>query len=300
MAAAAEASDHFESGAVRSSFRQPIRAVKRIRTIRTSCVSELFEGEDGESYVVKPRSQPAGARLLVNEWVVSGLFKYFGLCVPRVATITIDTDLIMSSFPQTKDAWLSADDRQPIYFGYQLPVRENLHSIYDFLPDQLASSVINSTDCIGALAIDRWIGNVTSRRYLFTRGQRRLWRTPIMLVGQGRGFVAFMVEHGKAFNGGAWELTDVCPTPSIFTRPYLRSVTGIASFERWIGMAQAMSPSVLQNLLLSVPPQWLPVQERNQLADLLDALYVRRSEIPGLLQAVREAHPLIFPSWPSR
>jgi len=77
-------------------------------------------------------------------------------------------------------------------------------------------------------------------------------------------------------------------------------VTGIASFERWIGMAWAMSPSVLQNLLLSVPSRWLPADERNQLADLFNALYVRRSEIPGLLQAVREAHPLIFPSWLSR
>ena len=61
----------------------PTQAVQHIRRMRGGAQSHLMRCTDGHYYVVKFQNNPQHTRVLVNDWLGTGLAEMIGMPVPN-------------------------------------------------------------------------------------------------------------------------------------------------------------------------------------------------------------------------
>jgi hypothetical protein len=115
-------------------------------------------------------------------------------------------------------------------------------------------------------------------------------------VSNGRnGIVAWMIDHGHAFNGSAWNYK------SAFSGVYFRSGVYHAAhtwrdFQPWLDRIISFPERVLEQAVRSLPTEWLQ-DDAAELHLLLEGLLRRRLEVPELISRCIEARPTFFPNW---
>lgn len=275
----------------------PVVAVGRIRSMSGGAQSQLLEGEDGHQYVVKSVWNPQSRRTLVNEWIGGGLFRYCGIATAPSAPVLVNGPVLaeLVAVPEIASHW-NLDTLIHLHHGSQLPVNPDAKALYDFLPEALLSTADNLDHFIGAMAVDCWIGNVDARQAVFFRGSVKHWARRMNTHRSKMGLIALMIDHGHAFNGRRWMLKDAQPPAPYRGGSVYQAVTGLASFSPWIEQINALSPTMVDDLRMSMPEEWEEGDE-NALDCLLEDLDRRKSAVPQLLDQVRQAYPAFFPNW---
>jgi HipA-like kinase len=275
----------------------PIRARRLIRKMRGGAQSHLIEGDDGNLYVVKFTNNPQHRRILVNEWLSSGWLKYLQIHSPEASVIEL-SDKFISANPEL--SIVRGSKKEPpfsgLHFGSRMSVNPNRVAIYDFLPDALLAKVENRCDFLGILVFDKWVCNADSRQSIFFRARAKSW-TPLKGDKPVKiGFFAQMIDHGFAFNGPHWQYPD-SPMQGVYFRSNVyEEVTGLDSFQPWLGMVRHFPVEVIEQAWKAIPPDWLDGDD-DQLEQLLEKLLKRRSRVEELLQDLAKRQPSIFPNW---
>jgi hypothetical protein len=275
----------------------PVLARRFIRKMRGGAQAHLLEGEDGAFYVVKFRNNPQHRRILINEWLACAFLRYLQIHVPDTAIVELTAEFLADN----PDLYLSiGSHREPIaaglHFGSRMAVDPNRVAIFDFLPDALLAKIENRIDFVGALAFDKWVGNVDSRQAVFFRARAKSW-TPLKGEAPARiGFFAQMIDHGFAFNGPHWQFQDSPNQGLYFRTAVYDEVRSLDSFQPWLSMIENFPIEVIDSAWKEIPRDWLNGDE-SQLDQLLEELLRRCSRVTALIAETKRKRPAAFANW---
>jgi len=273
----------------------PLNARRHIRKMRGGAQSHLLEADDGRFYVVKFRNNPQHRRVLINEAVASTLLRYLQISAPEVAIIAVSSEFLDAN--PDLSLQLGAP-RVPVepgwHFGSRYPGDPDQLAVYDFIPDALLGQVVNLREFVGMLAFDKWTGNADGRQAVFFRSRISEWTAARTATRPG--FLAWMIDHGFAFNGPYWDFPD-SPLHGVYHRPVVyQTIRSLDDFSPWLDRIAYFPIEVMDQAFRGVPVQWLN-GERETLEELLERLMKRRGLVAGLLDDCRRAKPASFPNW---
>jgi len=273
----------------------PLNARRHIRKMRGGAQSHLIEADDRQFYVVKFRNNPQHRRVLINEAVASVLLRYLQIAAPEVAIISVSSEFLAAN-PEVS-LQLGAR-RVPVepgwHFGSRYPGDPDQLAVYDFIPDALLGQVVNLREFVGMLAFDKWTGNADGRQAVFFRSRISEWTAARTATRPG--FLAWMIDHGFAFNGPYWDYPD-SPLHGIYHRPLVyETIRSLDDFSPWLDRIAYFPVEVMDQAFRGVPLQWLD-GEQEALEKLLERLMERRGLVAGLLDDCRRAKPASFPNW---
>ena len=220
-------------------------AVEHIRRMRGGAQSHLMRCDDGACYVVKFQNNPQHVRVLANEMLAGRVAARLGLPVAGVEVVEVPAELIALTADLVMQLGVG---RAPCRAGRQLGSRfpgDPAHVVvHDFLPDDSLREVENLSDFAGMLVFDKWACNTNGRQAVF-----------FFEPGQSRRQV-MMIDQGFCFNAGEWNFPDA-PLRGLYLRHRVyEQVTGIGSFEPWLGrVEQRMSLDVLGEIAEQIPPE---------------------------------------------
>jgi hypothetical protein len=273
----------------------PLTAVRHVRKMRGGAQSHLLEADDGHWYVVKFRNNPQHRRILVNEWIASVFLDYLQIASPPVALIRLTPEFLAAN-PQvhlTQGA-RRVDVEPGWHFGSRYPGDPNRTAVYDFFPDSLLSSVANLADFRAILVFDKWTANSDARQCVFYRA----------LVRSGsRGgpepharFVAWMIDHGFAFNGPYWDFPDSATQGLYPRRVVYDAVRSLDDFQPWLDQVVHFPEEIVDRAWKQIPPAWIEGED-HALEQMLERLLERRRRVPQLILASRETRIRPFANW---
>lgn len=273
----------------------PLNARRHIRKMRGGAQSHLLQADDQQFYVVKFRNNPQHRRVLINEAVSSVLLRYLQISAPEVAVISVSSEFLAAN--PDLSLQLGAH-RVPVepgwHFGSRYPGDPDRLAVYDFIPDALLTQVVNLREFVGMLAFDKWTGNADGRQAIFFRSRISEWTAARTATRPG--FLAWMIDHGFAFNGPYWDFPD-SPLYGIYHRPLVyENIRSLDDFAPWLDRIAYFPIEVVDRAFRSVPLQWLE-GEQEALEQLLERLMKRRGLVAGLLDDCRRAKPASFPNW---
>jgi hypothetical protein len=261
-------------------------AIEHIRRMRGGAQSHLMRCDDGAFYVVKFQNNPQHLRVLANEMLATRLAARLGLPVPAMAVVEVPAELIALTADLVMQLGVGSNPCRPgRQLGARYPGDPAQVVVHDFLPDDLLREVENLSDFAGMLVFDKWTCNTNGRQaiFFFEPGKSRRQ--------------AMMIDQGFCFNAGEWNFPDA-PLRGLYLRHRVyEHVTGIDSFEPWLGrIAQRMSAEVVGEIAEQIPPEWYN-HELNELAQLLARLDQRRNRVRELLVQARDSSRQPFPNW---
>jgi hypothetical protein len=273
----------------------PLNACRHLRKMRGGAQAHLVEADDWQFYVVKLRNNPQHRRVLINESVASVLLRYLQISAPEVVILALSNEFVEANPDLAIQLGSRRVPAEPgWHFGSRFPGHPDQVAVYDFLPDALLCEAVNLREFRGILAFDKWVANADGRQAVFFRSKVREWaeaRTPVR-----PGFLAWMIDHGFAFNGPHWDFPEA-PLQGVYHRPLVyESVRSVADFEPWIERIRHFPAEVLDEAYRGVPLQWLEGEEE-ALERLLERLLDRCGKVDRLLVECRRARPALFPNW---
>jgi hypothetical protein len=268
-------------------------AVQQIRKMRGGAQGQLMLGADGNLWVVKFQNNPQHRRVLANEMLATRLAAAAGLTAPEVAVVEVSPWLIehtpglevdLGSRRERCSAGLNFGAR---YVGGTMPGQ-----VMDYLPEEQLGLVKNVGEFAGALALDKWTGNVNGRQAVFVRRQRE------------RRYGAVFIDQGYCFHAGEWKFEDL-PLRGVYPRNAVYAgVEGWASFEPWLTRMERMEESVVWRAAEEIPPEWYglggdagAMGDMAELERLVETLLVRRGKIRELIEAFGRSDRRPFPKW---
>jgi hypothetical protein len=273
----------------------PINARRHIRKMRGGAQAHLIQADDLRFYVVKLRNNPQHRRILINEAIASVLLRYLRIAAPEAAVICFSTEYLDENPESSMQVGARRIAAEPgWHFGSRYPGPPDRITVYDFIPDAMLGQVVNLREFIGMLAFDKWVGNADARQAVFFRG--RASECLASRASTHPGFLAWMIDHGFAFNGPYWDFPD-CPLHGLYHRPLVyEAVRSIGDFEPWIERIARFPTEVLDDAYRQVPLQWLDGEE-DDVEALLETLMKRRRRVADLILDCRRARPALFPNW---
>ena len=261
-------------------------AVEHIRRMRGGAQSHLMRCDDGACYVVKFQNNPQHIRVLANEMLATRVAGRLGLPVARVEVVEVGDELIALTADLVVQLGVG---RAPCQAGRQLgsrfPGDPAQLVVHDFLPDDALREVENLSDFAGMLVFDKWACNTNGRQAVFFAEPGRSRRQ------------AMMIDQGFCFNAGEWNFPDA-PLRGIYLRHRVyEHVTGMDSFEPWLGrIEQRMNSEILGQIAEEIPPEWYN-HELDKLGQLLARLDERRVRVRELIVQARDSGRQPFPNW---
>lgn len=275
----------------------PLTAQRFLRKMRGGAQSHLLEADDRQFYIVKFQNNPQHRRILVNELVASVLLNYLQISAPDCALLNVPEEFLRAN-PEI--SLTLGSHRIPVrpgwHFGSRYPGDPDRTAVYDFVPDSLLAQVANLHEFLSILVFDKWAANADGRQCIFHRARVRDWSPHTAAAPPKAAFVALMIDHGFIFNGPHWELTD-SPLQGLYPRKTVyQGVTSLDDFQPWLDRVVHMPPDVLDLAWKRVPTGWIDGEEE-AFERVLEQLWARRSQVPGLLTAVRQARGNPFPNW---
>ena len=259
------------------------RAVGHVKALRGGAQSHLLRCDDRNLYVVKFRNNPQGHRILINEWIATAVARYVGLTTPDVAPVWLDADFLSA----TPDLALRLGNRSiPIESGYHFASRyvgDTNREPYEFLPDTLLPKVANLDHFIGALIVDKFLGNADARQCVF--------------VCHAGAFHAHMIDFGYAFNGPNWDLNEADLSGLYFRPAVYDNLTCPAALEPWMTRVEDMPFSVFASAVETLPAEWLAPADRETLDRLLRKIHRRRHSLRTSLEALFARRHPHFSAW---
>jgi hypothetical protein len=272
----------------------PVRARRLIRKMRGGAQAHLIEADDGNCYVVKFKNNPQHRRILVNEWIATAFLNYLQISAPEAAIVEVDSAFLADN-PEASIQLGSrrAAPEEGWHYGSRFPSDPSRVAVFDFLPDVLLRKVVNVAEFAGVFVFDKWIGNSDARQSIYYRA-----KLPPAAPGEEPrpGFVAWMVDHGYAFDGPHWSFVD-SPIQGFYFRPNVyEQVSGWSDFEPWLDRIANFPVEVVDQALCQIPREWVPGEEA-ELESMLERLLSRRGKITRLIEDAREHRADRFPNW---
>jgi len=265
--------------------------------MRGGAQSHLVEADDSRYYVVKFVNNPQHRRILVNELLGSCILQYLQISTPETAIISVDRDFLLDN-PQV--SFELGTKRVPVevgwHFGSRYPADPSTIAVYDFFPDVLLEKIINLSDFLGVLVVDKWMANADARQSIYFRAQVRNPFSPRQQERRQTGFIAQMIDQGYLFNGPFWNFPDAPLHGLALRRKVYETVTSLNDFQPWLDQVLNIPPEVLDDARKRIPSQWLD-QDSGALDSLLEKLFERRSLTPDLILSCRRTKPDLFPNW---
>ena len=241
---------------------------------------------------------PQHRRVLVNELIAGVILKYLQISSPPTALIEVTREFLR----QYPEVYLTfGGNRVAVepgwHFGSRFPGDPGLVAVYDFVPDSLLGQVNNLRDFLGCLVFDKWTGQCGwAAKAWFLRAPLAEWFPEQKIHPKKLGFLTLMIDHGFLFNGPHWEFNDA-PAYGLYLRKLVyEGVTGIDSFEPWLGRVEHFPDDVLDIALRGIPPNWM-VGDEEALEKLLELLLRRRGKVRRLLEDVRDSQVSPFSNW---
>ena len=263
-----------------------VLALEHIRRMRGGAQSHLMRCDDGGYYIVKFQNNPQHVRVLANEMLGTRVAGCLGLRVPQTEVVEVRRELIELTAELVIQL---GTGRTPCRAGRQLgsryPGDPAQTPVYDFLPDELLNQVENLADFAGMLVFDKWTCNTNGRQAIF-----------FLEPGRSR-YQAMVIDQGFCFNAGEWNFPDA-PLRGLYNRHSVyRHVTGMDSFEPWLGrIEERLSRSQLGEMAASIPPEWYS-DEYGKLDELIRKLDQRRHLVRELILSARDSGRQPFPNW---
>jgi hypothetical protein len=241
--------------------------------MRGGSQAHLIEAEDGKCYVLKFKNNPQHRRVLVNEWIATGLMQHMSIATPPTAIIEV-TDEFLNANP---GVYISLPTRRSapslgVHFGSCVPGGV----VHDVLPSLCLKNLRNASDFVGALVLDLWLSNNDTRQAIFCR-----------TVGdEGLScYSAFMIDNGYCFNGASWELKTSKVVPLYFDTKVYEPCWFEDVIEQWLAKLNRIPEAAVRELADAVPEEWLE-GDREALDSLLEQLILRRGIVAELLENV--------------
>ena len=103
-----------------------------------------------------------------------------------------------------------------------------------------------------------------------------------------------MIDHGS-LPSSDWRLDDL-PRGNIHATRCLAD-RQMGRFEPWLTRILHFPDSAVDRALSGIPSSWLEPGEEQLLEQLMLELLRRRSRVPDLIEACRNARPDFFPNW---
>lgn len=260
-------------------------AIQQVRKMRGGAQSHLMLGSDGHAYVVKFQNNPQHLRILVNEFLATGLARHVGLSVPEVEIVDVPEWLIAS----TPDLKMECERGvTPCQAGRQFGSRfaGGLlpgHSM-DYLPESKLSDVVNREEFAGMLVMDKWTCNSDGRQAVFHKSLR------------DKRYTATFIDQGYCFNAGSWTFDDA-PLRGVYARNAVyQDVKGWDNFEPWLSRLEKLDPQTAWDLVQKLPREWYGGSEI-ELEQLVETLFLRRWRIRELIGQFRDSSREPFPQW---
>jgi hypothetical protein len=164
------------------------------------------------------------------------------------------------------------------------------------VPDTLLGKVNNLRDFAGCLVFDKWTGNADGRQSVFLRAPLAEWFPEQRIHAQKLGFVTLMIDHGFVFNGPYWQFVDA-PAHGVYARRIVYDgISGLESFEPWLGRIANFPEQVIDTAMKQIPPDWIKGEEE-ELEQILEKLLLRRKKLPGLIEDLRRSNLNPFTNW---
>jgi hypothetical protein len=263
--------------------------------MRGGAQSHLIQADDLQFYVVKFRNNPQHRRILINEAVASVFLRYLQISAPEVATICLSEQFLAGNPTASMQLGTRRIPVEPgWHFGSRYPGNPEEIAVYDFIPDVLLKDVANQREFLGILAFDKWVGNADGRQCVFFRSRIREWSAA--RTSTRPGFLAWMIDHGFAFNGPCWDFPDA-PLQGLYHRPLVyEQVRSIADFEPWLERITHFPEAIIDQAYRQTPLQWIEGEEEAFEA-LLERLMARRRRVADLILDCHRARPGLFPNW---
>ena len=271
----------------------PLTAVRHVRKMRGGAQAHLLEADDGNWYVVKFRNNPQHHRVLVNELLAASFLDYLKIAAPETAIVQVKAQFLTANPELHIAVGTRRIEIEPgWHFGSRYPGDPSRAAVYDFLPDALLSRVVNLDDFRAILVFDKWTGNADGRQCVFYRALVRESGG----IPSRPGFVARMIDHGYAFNGPHWDFPE-SPVQGLYARPVVyQSVRSVDDFQPWLDQVKNFPEEVVDHAWKRIPAEWISGEE-DALERLLEELWRRRTRLPELISACREARTNPFPNW---
>jgi hypothetical protein len=262
-----------------------VLAVEHIRRMRGGAQSHLMRGDDGGYYVVKFQNNPQHLRVLANEMLATKIAGALGLPVPQVEIVEVRRELIQLSAELVIQLGTGRTPcRAGKQFGSRYPGNPASLAVHDFLPDEQLGQVENLADFAGTLVFDKWTCNTNGRQAIF-----------FLAPGRSR-YQAMLIDQGFCFNAGEWNFPDA-PLRGLYNRHIVyRQITGMDSFEPWLGRVERLSREQLGEMAASIPPEWYN-DECDGLEELIRNLERRRHGVRELIVSARDSGRQPFPNW---
>ncbi len=144
------------------------------------------------------------------------------------------------------------------------------------------------------LAFDKWVANADGRQSIFFRGKAR--ECPERSPSPRPAMLAWMIDHGFAFNGPHWDLPDG-PLYGLYHRPVVyESVQGLDDFQPWLDRIVHFPVEIFDEAYCRIPLEWIKGEE-DALEGLFERLLRRRARVPDLIADCHAAKPAWFPQW---
>lgn len=251
---------------------------QHLRRMRGGAQAAMMKADDGRVYVCKFQNNPQGLRILANEWIASQIASWMGLEVPPCAILNLPAWVANHSEDLRYNfAGVPRSVQPGLCFGSEF-VGYGAAEVFDYLPEDLFGKVRNRDHFLGALVLDKWLGNADGRQAVYSRKPH------------GRSYTAHFIDHGYCFNAGEWTFPE-SPLRGVFARnEAYYCVTGWADFDYWIAAAAA----VPLDALTPPPEEWT---DGGDYAYLLEQIASRVKRIPNLIQQFKCSSRYPFPQW---
>lgn len=262
-----------------------LQAVQHIRKMRGGAQSHLMLGSDGGYWIVKFVNNPQCVRVLANEFFATRIGAFLGLPMPQVAAIEV-SDWLIAHTPELhiESAGLSIPCRSGLQLASRYVTDPEHGVVFDYLPESLGKKIINIEEFPRCLVLDKWTANADGRQAVFSKESRYV------------GYKAHFIDQGYCFNAGEWSFPDLALQGVYYHNFVYAQVTGWESFEPALSRAEAMDYGDLWRCASHMPKHWYQ-EDRNGLARLIDALYIRRGLIRELIASFRDSSRNPFPNW---
>lgn len=214
---------------------------------------QFFRANDDNTYVVKLQNNKLGSKVLVNEFLGSHFGELWGLSFPH------------SSMIQINEHTLHQDDRLAalgITAGRHFASRYLENTEYVGRPNLYKA--VNIKEMAGVMLFD----------HLFHNADRANNRRNLLLQRNGDEYKIYAIDNSHLFRSGRWTL-ETLNRLTTYARAYYQYSYGVLlknlltpqDFAPYLAMAAQISAEQIDNLVQSIPQEWLPDEtERQELA----------------------------------
>ena len=251
-------------------------ALEYLRPVGRGVTSpQLIRADDGKVYVVKMQNNRLGPMILANELLGAKLGEKLGLCFPPGGVVKISEQFLRSN------TFLAGRGVKPgRHFACQFLSGTSYLTRYNLL------KAVNKAEMAGVMLFDN----------LFFNYDRALNRRNLLLRREHEGYRIYAIDNSHLFRRGLWTkewLDKLAPQIRINRyRSYgtlMRQFMEIDSFDGYLRKVEALSDSILEEIIDGIPNEWLPHTDDRQA--LRRFLAVRRDMASDVATCMRALIP---------